>query len=118
MLAINSARLWRRLEALSALTEPDAPWTRRAFSPIHGRGRNWLKEAFAEAGLTASVDAAGNLVGRRPGSGPGLKPIVCGSHSDTAVGGGRYDGILGVLAGLEVAQALTEQSTPLRIRWK
>lgn len=114
MLPIDDARLWRRLEALAAITEPDAPWTRRAFSPMHGRGRAWLKEVFAEAGLEAAVDAAGNLVGRRAGSVPGLKPIVLGSHSDTVPGGGRYDGILGVLAGLEVAQALAEKGTALR----
>lgn len=112
--SINAARLWHRLEALGAITEPDLPWTRRAFSPMHGRGRAWLKEAFAEAGLKASVDAAGNLVGRREGREPGLKPIVLGSHSDTVPGGGRYDGILGVLAGLEVAQALAGQGTALR----
>jgi N-carbamoyl-L-amino-acid hydrolase len=114
MFEIDAERLWQRLEAFSAITDPDAPWTRRAFSPWHDRGRAWLKERFAEAGLTVTIDAAGNLLGLRSGLEPELKPIMCGSHSDTVPSGGRYDGVLGVLAAVEVAQALAEQGRMLR----
>ena len=114
MFEINAVRLWQRLEALSAITAPDAPWTRRAFSPLHDLSRAWLKETFAEARLNVTIDAAGNLLGRRSGVEPELKPILCGSHSDTVPSGGRYDGMLGVLAAAEVAQSLAEQGKTLR----
>lgn len=54
-----------------------------------------------EAGCRVSVDAVGNIFARRPGKDDSLPPIVVGSHLDTQVNGGRYDGIVGVLAGLE-----------------
>ena len=112
--AIDANRLWRRIEALSRITDPDRPWTRRSFSPLFLKGREWLASEFRASGLETSIDAAGNLVGRLAGSDPNLKPIVIGSHSDTVPSGGRYDGILGVLAGLEVAQSLVERGDRLR----
>jgi N-carbamoyl-L-amino-acid hydrolase len=112
--AIDADRLWGRIEALSRVTDPDRPWTRRSFSPLFLKGREWLAGEFRASGLETSVDAAGNLVGRLAGSDPHLKPIVIGSHSDTVPSGGRYDGILGVLAGLEVVQSLVERGERLR----
>ena len=113
-MSIDANRLWRRIEALSRITDPDRPWTRRSFSPLFLKGREWLASEFRASGLETSVDPAGNLVGRLAGSDPNLKPIVIGSHSDTVPSGGRYDGILGVLAGLEVAQSLVERGDRLR----
>jgi N-carbamoyl-L-amino-acid hydrolase len=101
--------LWSRVEDLSKFTLPDTPWTRRAFSDLFLQGRQWLKAQFEAAGLQVSIDAAGNLVGRREGKKPMLKPIITGSHCDTVMGGGRFDGIIGVLAGIEVAHVLDEQ---------
>ena len=111
---IDADRLWRRLEALSRITDPDRPWTRRSFTPLFLEGRQWLQAEFRAAGLEPAVDAGGNLFGRIEGSGRGLKPIVIGSHSDTVPSGGRYDGMLGLLAALEVAQSLEEQGVRLR----
>ena len=105
---INEARLWKRIEDLSRFTDPEKPWTRRAFSPLFMEGRSWLEEQFREAGMEVKIDAGGNLIGRLSGSLPGAKPIVTGSHSDTVPSGGRFDGILGVLAGIEIANCLTE----------
>lgn len=107
-MSINQDRLWNRIEALSAITEPDRPWTRRAFTPRFLEGRAWLEALFREAGLATTIDAGGNLLGRLDGTEQGLRPILIGSHSDTVPSGGRYDGILGVLAALEVAQSLIE----------
>jgi N-carbamoyl-L-amino-acid hydrolase len=112
--AIDSDRLWSRIEALARITDPDRPWTRRSFSPLFLKGREWLANEFRAAGLETSIDAAGNLIGRLAGADPSLNPIVIGSHSDTVPSGGRYDGILGVLAGLEVAQSLIERGEHLR----
>lgn len=105
---MNADRLWSRLQALSTFTEPGRPWTRRAFSAEFAAGRAWLAQEFAAAGLEVRTDAGGNLVGRLPGSGSGLAPIVTGSHSDTVPSGGRFDGALGVVAGLEALQSLRE----------
>ncbi|TKC92515.1 Zn-dependent hydrolase [Trinickia terrae] len=110
---LNAERLNARAERLARFTLPDVPWTRRAFSPLFTEARAWLAEEFAAAGLAVTQDAGGNLIGRRAGSGRCAKPIVTGSHCDTVVGGGRFDGIIGVLAGIEVAHALNEQGITL-----
>jgi N-carbamoyl-L-amino-acid hydrolase len=110
---LNAERLNARVERLARLTLPDVPWTRRAFSPLFTEARKWLGEEFAAAGLTVTQDAGGNLIGRRPGKGRRTKPLITGSHCDTVVGGGRFDGIVGVLAGIEVAHTLNEQGITL-----
>ena len=110
---LNAARLNARVEALSRITRPEAPWTRRAFSPLFMEARAWLREEFAAAGLEVRQDAGGNLIGRRPGNGRRGRPIITGSHCDTVVGGGRFDGIIGVLAGVEVAHTLHEHNIAL-----
>ncbi|MCA3822802.1 MAG: hydantoinase/carbamoylase family amidase, partial [Burkholderia sp.] len=110
---LNAERLNARVEQLARFTRPDVPWTRRAFSPLFTEARAWLAAQFAEAGLAVSMDAGGNLIGRREGSGRCTKPLVTGSHCDTVVGGGRFDGIIGVLAGIEVAHTLNEQGVVL-----
>ena len=107
-------RLFRDLETLATFTEPATPgWTRRAFSPAFVDARVWLRDAMREAGLQTELDAAGNLIGRRPGSAD-LPPIVLGSHTDTVMGGGRFDGTLGVVAALAVARALHTSGARLR----
>ncbi|WP_394063603.1 Zn-dependent hydrolase [Alcaligenes sp. WGS1538] len=110
---LNQERLWRSTQELARFTLPDQPWTRRAFSELFMQSRQWLQAQFEQAGLTVHVDAAGNLIGRREGRKPGLAPITTGSHCDTVMYGGRYDGIIGVLAGLEVARCLDEQGVEL-----
>src|SRR3546814_13224773 len=97
--AVNTDRLWRNIETLSSYTDPALSWTRRAFTPLHQQGREWLKEQMELAGLAVQVDAASNLIGRRKGRNPDALPLVTGSHTDTVMAGGRFDEILGVLAG-------------------
>jgi beta-ureidopropionase / N-carbamoyl-L-amino-acid hydrolase len=113
MITINSDRLWSRMEALSRFTDPARPWTRRAFDNQFAQGRAWLEEEFKAAGLSVEVDAGGNLIGRTPGTGLGLGALVAGSHSDTVPAGGRFDGMLGLLAALEAAQSIREQQISL-----
>lgn len=110
---INSARLWANANTLATITLPNVPWTRRAFTPLFSEGRQWLKLKMEQAGLSVALDAGGNLIGRRAGRRPDLPPLVIGSHSDTVVGGGRYDGIIGVLAGIEIAFSLQERGIQL-----
>lgn len=110
---VDAARIAADIAALAKLTEPERPFTRRAFTPMFAQGRAWLAERFTQAGLVVHVDGAGNLIGRRPGTRPGTGTIMLGSHSDTAPGGGRFDGIAGVIAALEVARTLAEQGLGL-----
>ncbi|MBE1281676.1 MAG: hydantoinase/carbamoylase family amidase [Rhodobacteraceae bacterium] len=110
---INSDRLWGRLMALAEITRPDLPWTRRSFSPEFDRGRDWLRQEFESVGLDVSLDTAGNMIGRLPGSAQKNRPLMVGSHSDTVPSGGRFDGTLGVLAGLEAIQTLRENGVTL-----
>jgi N-carbamoyl-L-amino-acid hydrolase len=98
-------RLAADLQAVTAFTRPDRPYTRRAFSDEDRAARAWLAGRMAAAGLTVTVDAAGNQIGRRAGAHPG-PGLMIGSHLDTVEAGGRFDGIAGVLAGLEVARCL------------
>jgi len=113
---LNAERLWRRIETLSTFTLPDVPWTRRAFSPEFAKARAWLRSEFEAAGMQVHLDEGGNLVGRLPaaaGAAP-RAPIVTGSHCDTVMMGGRFDGIIGVLAGIEVAHTLHEHGIALQ----
>jgi N-carbamoyl-L-amino-acid hydrolase len=111
--SLNKTRLWQLVEDLSTMTRPGQPWTRRAFSELFMESRSWLRQQFEAAGLTVTLDAGGNLVGRREGRNPAARPIMTGSHCDTVMSGGRYDGIIGVLAGIEIAHALKEQNVML-----
>ncbi len=113
MITINSDRLWNRIEALSRFTDPAKPWTRRAFDVRFAQGRAWLENEFKAAGLSVEVDAGGNLIGRTPGTRRGLGALVAGSHSDTVPAGGRFDGMLGLLAALEAVQSMREQQVSL-----
>ncbi|MEX2536055.1 MAG: M20 family metallo-hydrolase [Trueperaceae bacterium] len=114
LLAVNTLRVRERIERLAALTESGRPYTRRAFTDLFKEARGWLGEELRGAGLEPSVDAGGNLVGRRPGSDSNLPALAAGSHIDTVVGGGRFDGIAGVVAALEAAHTLHENGVELR----
>jgi len=112
-LPLDADRLWTDIMALAEITESDRPYTRRSFSPLFLEGRAWLARRFEDAGLTARIDAAGNLIGQRKGNKPERGVIAVGSHSDTVPSGGRFDGIAGVAAGLEVARALSDANEQL-----
>ena len=113
-LKINPQRLLDDINTLATFTEPDTPgWTRRFPSEAYGRGRQWLRGRVEAEGLRTWQDAAGNLFGQRDGT-QDIPPIYAGSHTDTVMGGGRYDGILGVLGALESARAIREAGMALR----
>ncbi|MCZ7933035.1 Zn-dependent hydrolase [Agrobacterium leguminum] len=102
------------LDALAQITDPERPWTRRAFSPRFDEGRNYLRRRFLGAGLNVSTDEGGNLIGRRDGTEPQVGTIMLGSHSDTVPDGGRFDGVAGVVVALEVARILSRRGVALR----
>ena len=110
---IRADRIAADIDALAAITEPGRPYTRRAFTPMFLQGRQWLEKAMQNAGAVTRIDAAGNLVGTIPGKRPELGTIMLGSHSDTVPDGGRFDGIAGVVAALEVARGLRDRGMVL-----
>ena len=112
-LPLDADRLWADVMALAEITDPERPYTRRSFSRLFLEGRAWLAQRFAEAGLTTRIDTAGNLIGRIEGADPKLGVIAIGSHSDTVPSGGRFDGIAGVAAGLEIVRALRDSRARL-----
>jgi N-carbamoyl-L-amino-acid hydrolase len=112
-LAVTADRIAADIDALAAITEPGRPWTRRAFTPMFLKGRAYVEKIFREAGLDTQIDAAGNLTGRRKGTGAAKGTIMLGSHTDTVPNGGRFDGIAGVIAALEVARALKDAGIEL-----
>jgi hydantoinase/carbamoylase family amidase len=107
----NLERIKRDILDLSKITSPlELGYTRISFSDEDRKAReNVTLLMEQEAGLQVRVDAAGNLIGRR--SGKREKPsILVGSHIDTVRGGGRFDGVSGVIAGLEIARMFQERS--------
>ena len=112
-LPLDADRLWADVTALAEIVDPERPYTRRSFSALFLEGRAYLARRFAEAGLTTRIDAAGNLIGRIDGNDPALGVIAIGSHSDTVPSGGRFDGIAGVAAALEIVRALRDSGAPL-----
>jgi beta-ureidopropionase / N-carbamoyl-L-amino-acid hydrolase len=112
---IDGGRLNRRLAELFAYgRRVDGGVDRVAFTDADLAARRWIQPLLREAGLTVRMDVAGNLFGRREGSDPRARPIVIGSHIDSVPAGGRYDGTVGVLAAIEVADALRVSQTALR----
>ena len=113
-LSINPSRLNDNLSALGRIGQTDEGMQRVAFSAFDIAGRNYVIELIRSAGLSVRIDAAGNIIGRIEGSDPLLPAIVLGSHTDTVPAGGRYDGALGVIAAIEVVQAIKDSGRTSR----
>lgn len=108
-------RLTADVEALARFRDERAPgWTRRVFSEEYRAAKEWLAGRMEDAGLEVEVDAAVNLIGTRPGGERLGGALVTGSHTDTVHGGGRFDGIIGVLGAIESARCLRDAGTRLR----
>jgi beta-ureidopropionase / N-carbamoyl-L-amino-acid hydrolase len=112
-LPVKASRIAEDIDALARLTDPGRPWTRRVFSPLFLEGRAYIEVRMRAAGLETRIDAAGNLIGLRSGHGGAEGVLMLGSHSDTVPDGGRFDGVAGVVAALEVARSLGERGVVL-----
>jgi N-carbamoyl-L-amino-acid hydrolase len=105
---IDKHRLEQSIEELGRIGQtPRGGLTRLALSDEDKRGRDWMVARMREAGLAVAVDQMGNIFGRRAGD-SALPPVMMGSHVDSVPTGGRYDGQLGVLCGLEVIRSLND----------
>ncbi|MFN3449394.1 MAG: allantoate amidohydrolase [Roseococcus sp.] len=108
-LPLSGARLWADLHEIARIGgTPKGGCNRQALTDLDAEGRAWLAERATALGCTLHVDPFGNMGLLRPGRDPARKPVAFGSHLDTQPTGGRFDGVLGVLAGLELLRALHE----------
>jgi ureidoglycolate amidohydrolase len=106
-LEIDSGRLLSEIEALALISEAEPPVvTRIVFTPADMRARAWLIERCRTTGLAVRHDAIGNTFARWQGSDPGEPVVGTGSHIDAIPNAGKYDGVVGVLGGLEAIRAL------------
>ena len=107
---INKSRIEKDFNNISKFGElSNGGVTRLAFSKEDMDARNYLKDVMEELGLRVSIDAFGNMSGRREGK-MDIAPVAIGSHLDTVPEGGNYDGIVGVIAALEVIRVLNENN--------
>lgn len=114
-LRVNGNRLNTHLTELAQFGKTAEGGTHRvAYSDEDLQARQFAIKLMGEAKLTVSIDAAGNIVGRRPGSDAALKPLMIGSHIDSVPAGGSYDGQVGSMGAIEVAQSLAENNVRLR----
>jgi ureidoglycolate amidohydrolase len=106
-LEVDSARLLSEIEALALISEAAPPVvTRIVFTPADMRARAWLIDHCRAAGLAVRQDAVGNTFARWQGSDPAAPAVGTGSHLDAIPNAGKYDGVVGVLGGLEAIRAL------------
>ena len=109
---INSARLWKSLEEISVFgATPAGGLHRLAASKEDGQARDYVVAAARELGCTIRIDALGNTFMRQAGTDASARTILIGSHLDSQPLGGKYDGIYGVMAGLELLRVLHESKT-------
>lgn len=107
-------RIERHIAELSEFgRNPEGGVSRVAFSDADISGREYIKGLMKAAGLKVRIDSAGNIIGRRDGS-EDLPVIMFGSHIDSVPGGGNYDGDVGVIGAIEVAQVLNEGNVTTR----
>ncbi|MEN9230437.1 MAG: Zn-dependent hydrolase [Thermostichus sp. DG02_5_bins_236] len=113
-LAIQPQRLNHHLAELAQIGRlPEGGVRRIAYGPEDHLARQQVRQWMQTAGMQVTIDAAGNLIGTYPGRIPSLPALATGSHIDTVPSGGRYDGALGVLAGIEVVQTLQDHNMHL-----
>jgi len=106
-LTIDPNQLLSEIEVLAAISEAEPPAvTRILFTATDLKAREWLKERCEAAGLAVSQDAVGNIFARWSGSDPAAPAVGTGSHIDAIPNAGKYDGVVGVLGGLEAIRAL------------
>ena len=112
---VNGKRIMDHILALAEFGKnPQGGVSRVAYSDADKQGREYVLGLMRAAKLDVSIDAAGNLIGRRAGSASGLLALLIGSHVDSVPEGGNYDGVVGSIGAIEVAQTLAENNVRLR----
>jgi N-carbamoyl-L-amino-acid hydrolase len=108
-LKVNKQRIEDRIKELAKFGQDEnGHGYRVAYTKGDIEGREWFMQLMKNAGLNPSIDSGGNIIGKRKGKKPSLKPIAFGSHIDMVPDGGNYDGTLGCLSALEAIEVLNE----------
>ena len=106
---INGDRLWETIMDMAKIGPGIAGGNnRQTLTDEDARGRALFQKWCDEANLSMGIDKMGTMFARREGTDPNALPVYVGSHLDTQPTGGKYDGVLGVLAGLEVVRTLND----------
>jgi N-carbamoyl-L-amino-acid hydrolase len=114
-LPVSGARLWDSLMEMARIgATAKGGCNRQTLTDLDGEARHLLRRWCEALDLAMTVDRVGNMVFRREGTDPARKPVAIGSHLDTQPTGGRFDGALGVLAGLETLRAMQEAGVRTR----
>jgi N-carbamoyl-L-amino-acid hydrolase len=119
-LPIDAQRLWDTLMETARIgATPKGGICRLTLTDLDRQVRDWFRQQCEALGCNVTVDELGNMFARRPGKNAGLHPIAMGSHLDTQPTGGKFDGVLGVLAALEALRTLCavgyETNAPIEI---
>lgn len=109
-----AARIESDIVDLSELHDPDQHgWTREVFTEVYRSSRDLVAWKMRQCGLEVHTDPAGNIIGVLRGNSPSAPALITGSHTDTVTGGGRFDGIVGVMGALELVRQLRENDITL-----
>lgn len=111
---INHLDVKRKLKILSEfIDDSKVGYTRRPFTKWNMECRDWLINEMKSLNLEVEIDASSNIIGTLKGIDSNLPPIMIGSHTDSVVGGGMFDGQIGVIAGLEIVSYLKQNNISL-----
>jgi len=111
----NPQRMEERILKLGTFgTNPQGGVSRVAYSEADLAGRAYVMNLMKSAGLEVTIDAAGNIIGKRKGTDPNLPVIAFGSHIDSVPGGGNYDGDVGSLGAIECIELMNENKITTR----
>jgi beta-ureidopropionase / N-carbamoyl-L-amino-acid hydrolase len=119
-LKIDAERLWGTIMETGQIGGTEKGGVRRlTLTDLDRQVRDWFWNACEDAGCSVTIDEMGNMFARRPGRDNSLPPIMVGSHLDTQPSGGKFDGVLGVLSGLELVRTLNaagyETTAPIEV---
>lgn len=115
MMELAQEQFWHDFERMAAIgATAQGGCERLAMSDADMAARSLLMQLMQEAGLAVTQDATGAIWGRLEGENPALPPALVGSHIDTVRNGGRYDGLLGVMLGLQALRQIAQQQKPQR----
>ncbi|WP_191559500.1 Zn-dependent hydrolase [Metabacillus idriensis] len=106
---MNFTRLAKSIDEINQFGYSDKGITRLAYSKLERQAVEYFGRLCIEQGMEVKIDTCGNLIARREGRYSSLPAVACGSHLDTVINGGNYDGTLGVMAALEVIRSLNDQ---------
>lgn len=107
---MNLSRIEQTLLEINRFGYSEQGMNRLAYTESERQAIDFMIKLFEEEGMKVIIDPVGNVIARREGTDPTLPAVVTGSHLDTVYNGGKYDGTLGVIAGLEVVRSLNEQN--------